>query len=617
MPRHSPSMPEASLRVVAKGSDAATTSLSTYHSGTVVEPQLFAPLLTVSKPGASRPSRFLNPGLSHQGTPALYGHARKKGLPHISTPRSPAVASSIADMSPGVMFSNGMCFTGCSRLRLLSSVDPQAKSKELLPKLKTSDAAEEATEDPSAVSAAPAETINPAADAKSRRTSTEINEEEQEEMLVASVGTGNHEQPGEGMRASASALAAPKSWGAAKEGIMQQAKRNRRASYTELMDVAERSLNMNKVIAEVGGKGLNLPPVKVLQMLGTVPWFKRLSNTDLRKMLSMATTLFFKRGQNILRENSYGTAFYVLLEGRVCASSTVRRIDNALEPGTCFGEAALASQLNVRREATITALEDSYCLRLTANDLKSFPNLDLDTIKKIYCSKLLSRVKWFDMLTPTKLELLGRIMEVESFPASAFVFNQGEPSDKMYILVSGAVGIFKAKEAPPQPQPPAEAAHDPPNGQLMGQSTDTDDAEAGGSKPAAAPVAAEDVTKNKESWASRNVLLFVYDQESKNPWFGETALFADSRPRGATAFTLQQTQLLSVNMNKSKQLEEILPEFFRMNLAYNNVYKKVNQLNGTEKSNLNQSAAPTLKARHLVGEPSAAGTTVAEVVSVR
>ena len=53
-----------------------------------------------------------------------------------------------------------------------------------------------------------------------------------------------------------------------------------------------------------------------------------------------------------------------------------------------------------------------------------------------------------------------------------------------------------------------------------------------------------------------------------------------------------------------------------MNLAYNNVYKKVNQLNGTERSNLNLSNAPKLKARHLVGEPSAAGTTVAEVVAV-
>ena len=45
--------------------------------------------------------------------------------------------------------------------------------------------------------------------------------------------------------------------------------------------------------------------------------------------------------------------------------------------------------------------------------------------------------------------------------------------------------------------------------------------------------------------------------QAKNPWFGETALFADSRPRGATAFTLQQTLLLSVHMNKAKQLEEV------------------------------------------------------------
>ncbi len=234
------------------------------------------------------------------------------------------------------------------------------------------------------------------------------------------------------------------------------------------------------------------------------------------------------------------------------------------------------------------------------------------------------------MLTSSKLEALGRIMELEHFAASRVVFNEGEVSDKMYVLVSGGVGIFKLKGGAPAggPTPGASpnvspspvrptAASAAPAPSAAPEAADGDAGGAGGAgvRPPAAlppppppPPPAEPAAEGskgdplRESWAKRNVMLAECNQHSKNPWFGETALFNDGRPRGATAFTVAESWLLSVNCSHARKLQEIIPEFFRMNLAYSNVYKKVNQLNGTEQSNLDLSEGPKLKATTMVNE---------------
>ena len=114
-------------------------------------------------------------------------------------------------------------------------------------------------------------------------------------------------------------------------------------------------------------------------MLNAVTWFRRLSNSELRKLLGRSEVVFFNRGAQILRESSYGSAFYMLIEGAVCCKSESKHIDVALQPGACFGESALATSVHVRREATVTALDDSWCLRMTAKDMLDLP-VDLDSL---------------------------------------------------------------------------------------------------------------------------------------------------------------------------------------------------------------------------------------------
>ena len=94
-------------------------------------------------------------------------------------------------------------------------------------------------------------------------------------------------------------------------------------------------------------------------------------------------------------------------------------------------------------------------------------------------------------------------------------------------------------------------------------------------------IATSDPAKDGES-SSSHKLLAQFSPESKSPWFGEAAILATDGQelprRGASAFTLQQTQLLSIHSSKAKRFIEVVPEFFEMNATYQKAYSKTNQL---------------------------------------
>lgn len=101
-------------------------------------------------------------------------------------------------------------------------------------------------------------------------------------------------------------------------------------------------------------------PAQALKLLGQVPWFHNLTNTELRRLFKRCHLTFFRRGACVLRENTRGSAFMLLIEGRLFAHSKRREIDHMIVAGTSFGEAALASECGARREAVVYALDDSW-----------------------------------------------------------------------------------------------------------------------------------------------------------------------------------------------------------------------------------------------------------------
>ena len=212
----------------------------------------------------------------------------------------------------------------------------------------------------------------------------------------------------------------------------------------------------------------------------------------------------------------------------------------------------------------------------------TYMQVDLEPLKKIYIAKLLSRAHWFDMLTVPKLAQVwgstcpcaharvhmhvhtytcayarvhahalaqvGQLMEVETVPANRSIFEEGDIAERMYIVVSGRVSIFKRKQGDLSTN--AKGAH-----------------------------------PSDETWAARNMHMADFSPGAKSPWFGEVALFnrdsAELGLRTANAFTVETTQLLSVHASQAKKLYELIPAFFKMNVSANEAYDIANQLNGT------------------------------------
>ena len=60
----------------------------------------------------------------------------------------------------------------------------------------------------------------------------------------------------------------------------------------------------------------------------------------------------------------------------------------------------------------------------------------------------LRRVPLFASLPPVEIDVLAVSLESSSFPANTVVFQEGDPGDRLYIVLSGEVEIIKALDTP-------------------------------------------------------------------------------------------------------------------------------------------------------------------------
>jgi CRP/FNR family cyclic AMP-dependent transcriptional regulator len=105
-----------------------------------------------------------------------------------------------------------------------------------------------------------------------------------------------------------------------------------------------------------------------LDALGGVWLFDRCTRQELEALERAATPLSVEAGRVLAKQGEIGREFIVLLDGR----AEVRRDDTELAvlgPGSFFGEMSLLD--GKPRTATVTALEPSEVLVLTAADFNS------------------------------------------------------------------------------------------------------------------------------------------------------------------------------------------------------------------------------------------------------
>lgn len=60
----------------------------------------------------------------------------------------------------------------------------------------------------------------------------------------------------------------------------------------------------------------------------------------------------------------------------------------------------------------------------------------------------LRRVPLFAPLPPVEIDVLAVSLESSSFPANTVIFQEGDPGDRLYIVLSGEVEIIKALDTP-------------------------------------------------------------------------------------------------------------------------------------------------------------------------
>jgi CRP-like cAMP-binding protein len=114
--------------------------------------------------------------------------------------------------------------------------------------------------------------------------------------------------------------------------------------------------------------------MEIADLLKETALFHNLHEDEIA-LISRSTRLeTFPAGKTILREGRVGTAFYVIVSGRV---EVVRDIDGAdpvalatFGPGDFFGEIATIKHLP--RSASVRALEDTRCLVLWRADFDGF-----------------------------------------------------------------------------------------------------------------------------------------------------------------------------------------------------------------------------------------------------
>ena len=104
-----------------------------------------------------------------------------------------------------------------------------------------------------------------------------------------------------------------------------------------------------------------------LVALQGVPLFKDLKKKDLAAVGRIADEIDFPTGKELIREESPGSQFFVLLDGNVDVRRRGRKI-NTLGPGDFFGEIALLT--NHETTATIIATTPVTVVVITRANFK-------------------------------------------------------------------------------------------------------------------------------------------------------------------------------------------------------------------------------------------------------
>ena len=270
----------------------------------------------------------------------------------------------------------------------------------------------------------------------------------------------------------------------------------------------------------------------VLQYLSNLKWFAGLSHEQLQTLYSRAKRTQVPQHAAVSRQGWGSYCFYILLAGIVRitssegGSSYLLPQDSGPQAGRRhFGEEALVAR--VRREATVSAVEDCHLLSFTLEDMAGLP-VDLRDVRVPVIANMLAKVPFFKDLSNEVRDRLGVFMGVEYHGPHTIIFKEGGEPNKLYVIVEGRAAIYR---------------------------------------------------KNHKGVEQQ---VCTYSTKANIPTFGELGLWS-AQPRRDTARSIEPCTLLVVRKFHFSTFLELVPEFsdiFATNAsAFDQLNQALNQLN--------------------------------------
>jgi CRP-like cAMP-binding protein len=170
-----------------------------------------------------------------------------------------------------------------------------------------------------------------------------------------------------------------------------------------------------------------------------------------RAVLDAASLQRCRKGDIIFRQDETGSSLYLILKGsmdveRRGASGQSRKLAT-LRAGAFFGEMALLA--DVPRSATVRASSDAILLKLSRKDVRALSERDprvLALLMRFFRARLVGTLMatspLFKPLSVDERRALVGKFRMRELPHDTQVLEQGQPSDGLYLVLVGRLGVF-------------------------------------------------------------------------------------------------------------------------------------------------------------------------------
>lgn len=219
-------------------------------------------------------------------------------------------------------------------------------------------------------------------------------------------------------------------------------------------------------LAKFGIENTLYPPItppkhedayRLLSVLSKLDIFRDFPIAKAKEFISIVEEEHFTRGQTIIKKNTPGDKFYIIVSGnvKVVAMDTEGGDeDETKRYGSYeyFGEASLISELP--RSADVEAETDVYALTVEKNKFLNFirgsdivPKLaSLNEIRKTGTWDVLSNSRFFKGITSAQKTQLEILMEQKSFNGGDMLIRHNQVFDEAFIIKSGEVEVMSNGE---------------------------------------------------------------------------------------------------------------------------------------------------------------------------